>query len=344
MMVLGNELTGFEAELLRDVVSLYIQDGKPVSSKALKGFYGLDASTANIRKVLNGLERKGYIFKPHISAGRIPSDKAYRLYVDGMKTVKTLDTEFISAIQRRIGQDWRDIRDVMSQTSRLLGELTNYMGLIMGGIDTRVILGKLRIVQLEGSTGLVILTLVPLQEKRVRIEFPKKYTPYILDRAVQIINERIAGHYLEEAVERLAAFLRENAGIEREIAEALTSRAEVLFEQPYDMKYYFKGSEEQVELFELDNLKTVQKLVRIMGEETLIRKVLQRRMMHDYMITIGSENELEELDNFAIITHRFSTGSCGGLIGILGPTRMSYSLVLSLLRRMAEELHQLDLR
>ncbi|UCF04453.1 MAG: heat-inducible transcription repressor HrcA [bacterium] len=343
-MVPGKDLTEYESELLKDLVSLYIREGKPVSSKALKGSFELDTSTANIRKMLHRLEEKGYLYKPHISAGRIPSDLAYRYYVNDIKSVKALDIELVEAIRRRIGQDWDDIRDVMTQTSKLLGELTNYMGLIMGIFSTSVIIERLRIIQLEGTAGLVVLTLFPGVDKHVHIDFSKRYSPYILDRAEQMINERITGHTLEEATPRLKAFVRESIGLEREIVETINAEADTLFEWPYDLKYYFKGSNEQIELFELNNLRILQRLVRLMGEEGLMRQVLQRRMDHDFLITIGRENEVEELEDFSIITHRFTTGTCAGLLGILGPMRMSYNLVLSLLDRMAEELHRLDWR
>ena len=343
-MIINSNVTLYEFDMLKDVVDLYIQTGQPVSSRVLKAVYRLNVSTAKIRNILHRLEERGYLFKPHVSSGRIPSDLGYRVYVDGIKAYNPLSRRLTDEIERKIGQDWNDIRDVMSRTSRLLGELTNYMGLIMGVFHSSSIVERLRIIQLERNRGLVVLTLVPDRERRVYVAFPKRYQSNILDRAEQIINERIAGHPLERAPERLESFLRESAGIEREIAEIVTAEAEYLFDWPYDLKYYFKGFEHSTEIPELTDSRTLQRLVKFMGERALMLRVMKNRLGHELMVTIGRENEVEELADFSIVTQSFTTSDCGGLIGILGPTRMAYSRILSLLKRMAEELHHVQIK
>ncbi|MCK4237014.1 MAG: hypothetical protein KAX38_07825, partial [Candidatus Krumholzibacteria bacterium] len=261
--------------------------------------------------------------------------------VDEIKTFNPLSSEIIEDIRRRIGKEWIDVKDVMLRTSRLLSKLTSYMGLIMGIYDLCSIVKRFRIIQLEGHSGLVVLTLVPDREKRVYVEFPKRYLTHIISRAEQIINERIAGHSLEEAPERLESYLREGSGIERDIAEAVAAEAESLFDWQYDFNYYFKSSDNHIKIPELRSAKVLRNLVSLMGERSLILKVMKDRIGHELTVTIGKENEIEEMEDFSIITHSFSTSDYAGLIGILGPTRMSYDLVLSLLNRMAEELHRL---
>lgn len=334
----NNDISLPERELLKRVVDLYIGTGRPVSSRTLKRHYGLEASTAYIRTALHTLEEKGFLYKPHVSAGRIPTDAGYRLYVNDIGVVTLPNGKTAEEIRRRIGRDLKDIREVMLRTSRLLGELTNYMGFMLGVFGYAQIVEKLRIVQLEGTTGLVILILRPQQERTVRVRFPKRYRPHIIDRAVQIINERIAGYPLDEARERLENVTTDGSGIEREIARAVRDETEYLFDLAYDLQYSFQGLDTSADLPELKEPRVLRNLVRIMGERHLMLSVMRNRLNHEMVVTIGSENGFEELVDFSIVTHRLSAGEHRGLLGVLGPTRMSYQLVLSLLSATVDEL------
>ena len=339
-----SDLSPNEIKMLNNVVELYIGTGVPVSSRMIKRFYRLEESTANIRKILHNLEERGLIYKPHVSSGRVPADLGYRLYVDSIKTVSPMGGMVVDSIRTRIGQEWGDVRDLMSRTSRLLSELTNYMGLIMGIFAEGSIVKRLHLMQLDGGRGLLRLSLFPRDERRVYVELPKQYPVRIVERTMQIINERIAGYPLEEAPARLAAFLRDGAGLEKEIAEVVFRETEYLFDWPFDLSYCFLGFEKKKELLELSDPRILQNLVRIMGEQHLMINAMKRRLGDETTITIGKENEMDELSDFSLVTRKFHIGNYDGLLGVLGPTRMQYDRVLSLLAGMAEELQQLEIK
>jgi heat-inducible transcriptional repressor len=332
-----------EIRMLRHVVDCFVATGEPVSSRMLKSRCRLAESTAHIRSTLHRLEDLGFLFKPHVSAGRVPSDLGYRLYVDRIGAVDALSRPLAERVQRRIGQDWSDVREVMAITSQLLGELTSYMGLSMGIKHSRSIVERLEIARLQPRGGLVVLKLFPDAVRKVYVEFSKDYPPAIVDRAVRLINERVAGHPLEKVPERLEAFLRETAGMEREIAGAVSREAEYLFDWPYDLRYYYGASDKQIDMQELGDPRVLQNLVRLMGERSIMLKVLKSRFTADLAITIGKENRIRELEPFTIVTKRFQTAECDGLLGVLGPTRMAYGLVLALLDRTTEELRHIHI-
>ena len=336
-------VTHSDISILRNVVDLFVETGMPVSSRMIKSRCRLAESTAHIRSVLHRLEETGYLYKPHISAGRVPSDRGYRLYVDEIEGVGALERPLAERVRRKIGREWSDVRDVMAKTSQLLSELTSYMGLSMGVMHSRSVVEKLEIVQLESRGGLVVLTLVPGMARRVYVEFSTAYPAHVIDRAVRMINERVAGHPLDRVSERLEALLRETAGMERDIAKAVAREAEYLFDGPYDFKYYYRGSEKRTDNQEFSNPRILQNLVRLMGERSIMLNVLRGRLLADVSVTIGAENRVRELEDFAIVTRRFRTADCDGLLGVLGPTRMSYRLVLSLLDRTAEELYHVHI-
>jgi heat-inducible transcriptional repressor len=338
-----NVISTDETSILRDVIDLFVETGEPVSSRMIKSRYRLAESTAHIRNVLHRLEESGFLYKPHVSAGRVPSDEGYRLYVDELGTVNALERPLAERVRRKIGQDWSDVRDVMAMTSQLLSELTSYMGLSMGIIHSRSVVERLEITQLDARGGLVVLTLLPNMVRKVYVEFSKEYPAYIVDRAVRTINERIAGYPLDQAPERLEAFLREAAGTEREIAGAVSREAEYLFDWPYDFNYHYRRSERLNENQEFSKPRILQNLVHLMGERSIMLGVLKSRLASDISVTIGKENRIRELEDFTIVTRRFRAADCDGLLGVLGPTRMSYRLVFALLDRTAEELHHIHI-
>ncbi len=339
-MTADETLTPTEGKMLKSLIDIYIETGRPVSSKMIKRAFGLQTSTANIRKILHRLEEKGYLFKQHISSGRVPADSGYRYYVDEIETSYQLSSAVLDEISRKIRRDWGDIRVVMARISRLLGELTNYMGLIMGVFHPDSTVERLKIIQSEARGGIVILELDGETDRRVFIDLMRRYAPHIIDRAVQVVNERISGYPLKDATDRLNHFLREGTGLEREIIQDILREAEDLFEWPHDLIYHFKGLNKQPAMIELVDPVVLQNMVRIMGERNLMLNIMKRRMEHESMVTIGRENVIDELETFSVVTRRFDLEGCNGLLGVVGPTRMSYSRVLSLLSKMAEELHR----
>jgi len=334
-------MTPLESRMLIDLVELYIDTGRPVSSKDLKRHLGLEISTAKIRQVLHALEEKGFLFKPHVSAGRIPGDRGYRYYVDSIVPAGRPGGRILEEIRSRVGRDWEDIREVMARTSRLLGELTNCMGLVVGSFGPGGDVERLEMVRLEGERVLVLLRMSDGRTRRVRIGLGRRFRPHIIDRAAQIMNERLAGHPLEEAHARLISCVRDSRGREREIAGAVAAESDYLFGGIYEIEYYFRNVSEIGEAPELEDPAVLRSLVSLMGQKHFMISVMRGRIGMDTVVTIGRENRLDELRGFSVVTTTTPAGNLTGLLGVIGPTRMSYRLVLSLLDGTAAELARL---
>lgn len=343
-MTTEREINLFQMVVLKNVIELYIETGRPVSSRTLKSRFRLGQSSAKIRNTLHELEEMGLLFKPHVSAGRIPTDRGYRRYVDELDKPGPLSRDLIDRIRYKIGRDRGDIRDLMLRTSRMLGEFTQCMGLMMGIFHSYGDVERLRIAQLEGNAAMVIINIEGGADRKVYVDFPKRYRPHIVDRAVQIINERISGYPLEEAHERLESYMKECTGTDRDITARIAAEADLLFDTPYDIRYHFDALTAVADSPEMNNPKILQRLVRLMGERSLMLSIMRERMNDGIMITIGRENPMSELRDFSIITKNFRGEDCDGLFGVLGPTRMSYKLVLSLLNSLGIELEDTEAR
>ncbi len=337
----GAEMTEFEKNLLRDVVELYIETGRPVSSKDLKSRFALGVSTAKIRGILHELEEKGLLFKPHVSAGRIPSDTGYRHYVDSLIPPGRPGVRTIEEIRHRMGRDLEDVRQVMSRTSRLLGELTNCMGLMVGSFGPGGEVERLEMVQLEGGRALVLLRMEDSRTRRVNVELGKRFRPHIIDRAARIMNERLSGHPLAEAHARLMSCVRDCIGREKEIAGAVAAESDYLFGGVYEIEYYFRNVNDIEEAPELRDPEVLRSLVSLMGRKNFMISMMRGRMGMDTVVTIGRENRFAELRDFSVVTTTAPAGDLVGLLGVIGPTRMSYRRVLALLDGTAAELSRL---
>lgn len=165
--------------------------------------------------------------------------------------------------------------------------------------------------------------------------------PRAIERAVQIINERIAGCRLDEVAVRLAGCARECTGPDREIAGVVAGEADFLFGGTYDLEYYLRRTDSIEDIPEMQDPRILRSLVTLMGEKSLMLRAMRNRFGRGVMVTIGAENEIEELKEFSVVTRAIPAGRCEGLLGVLGPTRMSYRSVLSLLDGMARELIEL---
>ncbi len=339
-----NITDSYDSEMLKRVIDLYISTGKPVSSRGVKDACNLDVSSAKIRMIMHELEEKGLLYKPHVSSGRIPTDLGYRVYVNEIEGENYLSGRLIEMIATRLRQDWFDVREVMSRTSRLLSDLTSYMGLIMGKFSPSLIVEGVKIYRREGRRGVVVLKLKNLDKRLIYIEFNRRYSPYVIDYAVQMINENIVGYSMEEAVRRLKSITGNRVGDESEITDLVSRELDQLFSSSVDLMYHFENSLDEIATIELNNPDTLKNLVKIMGERGLLVDLMRGRMRKELMVTIGSENKIKELEDFSIVTKRFTTPAGNGLLGVLGPTRMSYGMVMELLRCFADQLTMFRMR
>jgi heat-inducible transcriptional repressor len=337
-MEIMSSIGDYDSEMLTRVIDLYISTGKPVSSRKLREMYNLNVSTAKIRMILHHLEESGLLYKPHISSGRMPTDLGYRVYVNEIKGENYISRRFIEMIATKIRKDWFDVREVMTRTSRLLSDLTNYMGLVMGKFTPSLIVEGIKIYRKESNRGIVVIKLKKMEKKVIHIEFARRYPARVIDYAVQMVNENVVGYPMEEAVDRLRFLTGHRVGDESEITKIISREMDQLFSSSIDLMYHFENNPDQIATLELNEPKALKNLVRIMGERTLLIDLMMRRMKEELMVTIGSENELKEFENFSIVTKKFTTPVGEGLLGVLGPTRMSYGMVMELLRCFAEQL------
>ncbi len=330
-------MTERDLRILQLVIDLFVRDGVPVSSQAVRES-GLPLSTATIRSGMARLEDKGYVAKPHTSAGRVPTDKGYRAYVDHLEQRASFSDEFARRLRDEIREQDLDVSSIMAAASRALGSLSRHFAVVYGSVVQESLVSRVRLVDLAGTRLLVVVHLVPEHERTTVIRVEKKYAPDVIIRAEEWINRLVRGKTLTEAREVLERAVRDNVTDEGIITREVSIHREDIFSGPPAVELYV---EERGHLFakpEFSDPRLLQVLLRLLHDKNLLTSILVRRLAERTWITIGSEHEEQELRAFSLVTAGYRMGAARGVLGIIGPTRMSYGYMRDLVGSAAHEL------
>jgi heat-inducible transcriptional repressor len=330
-------LTDRDLQILKLVIDLHVRDGVPVSSQAVRES-GLALSTATIRNAMARLEEEGYIAKPHTSAGRVPTDAGYRVYVDRLDE----RARFVEAFARRLRDDMReldlDAGSIMSAASRALGSLSRQFAVVYGSVVQESRVSRVQLVDLGGTRLLVVVNLMPEHERTAVIRVEKKNSPDAIGRAEDWINLLVRGRTLTGAREVLESAVRDNVTDEGIITREVSIHREDIFSGPPAVELYFDESEHALEHPELSDPRILQLLLRLLHDKALLTSILARRLEDPTRITIGSEHEEQELRTLSLVTAGYRLGASRGVLGVIGPTRMRYAYMRDLVGSAAREL------
>jgi len=314
--------------LLKTLVERYIHEGQPVGSRALSKYSGLDLSPATIRNVMADLEEMGLIVSPHTSAGRVPTAKGYRLFIDTLLVVKSLDKVELSHLENHLHPD--NPSRLINMASQLLSELTRFAGVVITPKRKGAVFRYIEFMALSEKRILLIIV-TPEGDVQNRIIFTE--TPYNqsdLIEAGNFINQNYAGCTLNEIRSRLAGELKQlrsemiglmNAAIDAG-GEAITETSEAVV---------LAGERNLLQVNDLSrNLVNLKNLFELFERKTKLMQLLElSRQAHGVKIFIGGESDVASLKEFSVITAPYGIdGSIVGTVGVIGPRRMAYERVI----------------
>ena len=334
----GEDLNERERQVLEAVVRTYVDTAEPAGSRTVSRRHGLGVSPATIRNTMSDLEEKGYLFHPHTSAGRIPTDRAYRFFVDQLirpapvteaerqKLVRELDEMSASAAER-----------LVRRAARALSVLSLELGIAVAPRMSDAVLEKLDLIQLSSDTVLLVATIKSGLIRTIFVNLPGEVPGDTLITLARVMNERLAGLTLSEIRQTLPERFRDVRAEDDPKTEELLnifmqSRGE-LFDFPR-----IEGSE--VHLGQTSVLaaqpefttgQRLKGLIELTESRDLLAGVLDRREHGSGLkITIGSEHDSEVLSDFTLVTAEYQAGGLKGVIGVIGPTRMPYEKVVAI--------------
>jgi len=313
--------------LLKTLVERYISDGQPVGSRALSKFAGLDLSPASIRNVMADLEEMGFIASPHTSAGRIPTARGYRFFVDTLLTVKPLATVEINQLEGQLHAD--NTQKLVASASQLLSDLTHFAGVVM---TPRRNAGFRHIEFLKLTETRILLILVtPEGDVQNRIlTTDKSYTPSELTEAANILNQHYAGLTFEEIRQRVRDELKQlTENMTRLMTAALDAGSQAASESAEDV--VISGESNLLDSQDLSsNMANLRKLFELFDRKTGLMQLLDNSSRaQGVQIFIGGESGVQPLDECSVITAPYTVdGQVVGTVGVIGPTRMAYERVI----------------
>lgn len=311
--------------LLKALVERYIAEGVPVGSRTLSKHSGLDLSPASIRNIMSDLEEMGLITSPHTSAGRIPTPRGYRLFVDNLLTVKPLDHVEISQLEGQLHPD--QPQRLLACASQLLSDLTHFAGVVMAPRRSP------RIRQVEflklSDTRLLLIIVTNDGDVQNRILFTdRSYSPSELVQAANFLNQHCEGSTLEEVKSRLHGELREiQNDIVRLMNMALTASQQALDTE----ECLISGERNLLNVEDISgNMERLRRLFGVFDQKTGLMQLLDTSMRAEGVkIFIGGESGMVPLDECSVVTAPYEVdGQVVGTIAVVGPQRMSYERVI----------------
>lgn len=315
--------------LLKTLVERYIAEGQPVGSRALSKFSGLDLSPASIRNIMADLEEMGFIASPHTSAGRVPTARGYRFFVDTLLTVKPLDHIEVHQLEEQL--DTENRQRLVTSASHLLSELTHFAGVVM---TPRRNAGFRHIEFLRLSESRILLIIVtPEGDVQNRILQPgKPFTPSELTEAANILNQNYAGMTFEEIRHRIRDELKQlTEDMSRLMTVALEAGSRAANESFDDV--VISGESNLLDSHDLSaNMSNLRKLFELFERRTGLLQLLDlSNRAQGVQIFIGGESGVDPLDECSVITAPYTVdGQVVGTVGVIGPTRMAYERVIPL--------------
>jgi len=313
--------------LLKTLVERYIADGQPVGSRALSKYSGLDLSPASIRNVMADLEEMGFITSPHTSAGRVPTSRGYRVFVDTLLTVKPLESVEISQLEGQLHAD--NTHKLVTSASQLLSDLTHFAGVVMTPRRS----GGFRHVEfLKLSETRILLILVTsegdVQNRILVVEKP--YSSSELVEAANLLNQHYAGLSFEEIRRRLRAELQQ---LTEDMNRLMTAAVEAGSQAASDSSdgVVISGERNLLDSDDLSsNMSNLRKLFELFERKTGLMQLLDvSNRAQGVQIFIGGESGVAPLDECSVITAPYQVdGEVVGTLGVIGPTRMAYERVI----------------
>ncbi|AGB41811.1 heat shock gene repressor HrcA [Halobacteroides halobius DSM 5150] len=333
------EITDRKKRILKAIIKEYIMTAEPVGSRKLTRRYNFDVSSATIRNEMADLEEFGYLEQPHRSAGRIPSDKGYRFYVDTLMDSNKLSSTKVESIWKEYNSKHKEIQGLIEDASQLLSDLTKYTSLASSPRIQESSFEYLKLVPVTNRKILLVLVTDTGIVKDKLVEVPSSFNQNKLEDISRFLNQRLHGLPLYEIDDGLLTRLSQDLvnRLNLDLGE-LDFLSPTAFKNNFSSagKIYLEGTTyilDQPEFSDIDKIKNV---LQVLEHEAVLKEILGNSK-GDLQISIGSENKCKEIKDCSIVIATYHFGNRPiGKIGVLGPTRMNYSEVVGTVKFMSK--------
>ncbi|MBZ4686782.1 MAG: heat-inducible transcriptional repressor [Clostridia bacterium] len=326
--------------VLQAIIQDYITTAEPVGSRSIARKYDLGVSPATIRNEMADLEEMGYLEQPYTSAGRVPSDKGYRFYVDCIMEKDQLSEAEENFIKMQFAKKMEEIEEVIKKTSDLLSQLTQYTALVLGPNLSSSIFRYVQMSLIETGKALLVIVTQTGSVKHKIMDVPANFSQKDLNKVSMVLNSKLKGIAFEKVKKSVLDEIYNELIKEKILLETVLEILNNTLNNSNTENIFLGGTLNILNQPEFRDVEKIKSILGILEEKDILRKLMQYNdKMDGITVKIGEENPFEEVRNCSLITATYHmNGEVVGSIGILGPTRMKYSKTIALVEYITQVL------
>ncbi len=342
-MELNQELDDRKMKILQTIIKTYLETGEPVGSRTISKYTDLNLSSATIRNEMADLEDLGYIIQPHTSAGRIPSDKGYRWYVDMLMEEKEQE---VTEMREQMLQKADKMDQILKQAAKVLASSTNYATMISAPNYNR---NKLKFIQLSEVEDNQIIAVIVMEGNIIKnkiVTVEEKLNNETLLKLNMLLNTALNGMSIEDINLGMIARLKEEAGIHSGVIGDVLDAVATTIQVDNDMEIYTSGATNVFKYPELSDSQSAKEIINAFEEKQLLQEIVTETLSKEenrgIQVYIGNEAPVQSMKDCSVVTATYELGKgMQGTIGIIGPKRMDYEHVMKTLKTLMNELDEI---
>ena len=333
------ELNERKLKILKAVIQNYLETGEPVGSRTISKYTDLNLSSATIRNEMADLEELGYIVQPHTSAGRIPSDKGYRLYVDMLMQDKEQE---VTEIKEQMLEKADKMDQLLKQAARVLANSTNYATMVSAPVSAKNRLKFIQLSQVDEEQLIAVIVLEGNIVKNQILKVDEELDSETLLKLNMLLNTTLNGMAIDQITLGLIAKLKEQAGIHSGVISDVLDAVANVIQLEQDMEIYTSGATNIFRYPELSDKQSAQEIISAFEEKQQLSELVTQTLSSDskgIQVYIGNETPVQNMKDCSVVTATYELGEgMQGTIGIIGPKRMDYERVMDTLKTSQTEL------
>jgi len=340
--MLHENLNEREKLILRSIVQQFILTASPVGSRNITKRFDIGVSPATVRNIMSDLEDSGFINHPHTSAGRVPTDKGYRYYVDSLMDIQRLNASEKGLIDKSLDTKLIEKEQILKIASKLLSNITKQIACVTYPTLDKGILSKIQLVSLSSTRLLVVVSIQSGLIKTITLEFETEIEAGSLPDIQSVHNERLNGLTFQEIRQTAKDRLIDIEDSEKPIMRLFIDSVDKIFtDVKAEEKILITGATNIIQQPEFDDPEKFQGVIELIEDKDIIIHILDKKKSeksNNILISIGSENGDEKLYEYSLITKEYTFGETSGTVGIIGPKRMEYSKVVAIISYLGDML------
>ena len=338
------ELNQREKAILRSIVQQFILTATPVGSRNITKKYDIGFSPATVRNVMSDLEDSGFINHPHTSAGRVPTDKGYRYYVDSLMDIDKLNTKEKGLIESGLRSIIDEEDELVKVTSRLLSSITRQIACVTYPNLESGILEKIQIISLTSTRILAVISIKSGLVKTITLELETELKESQLESVQSLLNEKLSGLSLEEIRNTFKERFSDANEDQKPIIRLFVDSIDKLFKDDFKSeRMIVTGAKNIIQQPEFENPENFQSIIELIEDKDVIIHIMEKSSelkKEEVYISIGSENIEKKLKEYSFVSKEYKFGETSGTLGIIGPKRMEYSRIIAIVDYLARVLSE----